>query len=74
MEAVREWIPVRERLPEVDGEYETLVKPLLEEQHFEQVQRYTKQAHPAITGWTINRVTHWRPLPAAASTNHRSKG
>lgn len=60
--AHREWIPVRERLPEQDGEYETLVKPLLEETSYPVKQRYTRQAHPAISGFQHMPVTHWRPL------------
>jgi hypothetical protein len=55
----REWIPVRERLPEQAGTYATLVKPLLGEP-YEQVQNYTPQDHPAISGWKHMPVTHWR--------------
>ena len=62
MSAFREWIPVSERLPEADGEYETLIKPLLEDEPFAKVQRYEKQAHPAINGWQQAPTTHWRPL------------
>lgn len=50
---------MREALPQQDGMYETLIKPILGEP-FERVQRYEKQAHPAINGWTHARVTHWR--------------
>ena len=57
-----EWIPVRERVPDADGDYATLIKPLLEDEPFERVQRYTKQAHPAISGFRYMPVTHWRPL------------
>lgn len=58
----REWIPVRERLPEHDGNYATLVKPLLDDEPYERVQRYTRQDHPAISGWQHAPTTHWRPL------------
>lgn len=57
-----EWIPVAERLPEVDGAYETQIKPLLEDERIVKVQRYTKQAHPAISGWQHMPVTHWRAI------------
>lgn len=57
----REWIPVRERLPEIAGRYATLVKPLLEDDSFEQVQLYTPMAHRQISGWQYARTTHWRP-------------
>lgn len=56
----REWIPCRERLPALAGTYATLVKPLLEDEPYEQVQRYTPQAHQAISGWQYGRTTHWR--------------
>lgn len=56
----REWIPVRERLPDVDGMYETLIKPLLEDKSYAKVQQYTKQQHPAISGFQHMPVTHWR--------------
>lgn len=56
----REWIPVRERLPEIAGRYTTLVKPLLEDDSFEQVQLYTPMAHRQISGWQYARTTHWR--------------
>jgi hypothetical protein len=55
----REWIPVREAMPAVNGKYETLIKPILGEP-FEKVQRYEKQAHPAFSGWRYMPVTHWR--------------
>ena len=55
----REWVPVNERLPEKDGEYETRIQPLLGES-FEKLQRYVKQAHPGISGWSDMPVTHWR--------------
>lgn len=58
--AYREWIPVRERLPVEAGTYATLVKPLLDPEPYEREQRYTPQAHPAISGWQWGQTTHWR--------------
>lgn len=56
----REWIPVSERLPEVEGIYATLVKPLLDPEPYEQHQKYTPMAHPGISGWQYGQTTHWR--------------
>lgn len=58
-EGFREWIPVRERLPEQDGQYATLVKPVLGDA-FEKVQGYKRQEHSFISGWQFMPVTHWR--------------
>lgn len=57
-----EWIPVRERLPDQDGVYDTMVLPLLESEPHEQRQRYERQEHPAINGWQFAHTTHWRPI------------
>lgn len=55
-----EWIPVKELLPNLEGVYWTLVKPLLEDESYEQRQKYTPQAHPAVSGWQYAPTTHWR--------------
>lgn len=57
----REWIPCRERMPDLEGVYDTLVAPLLEDGVVEQRQRYTRHAHPAINPWQYGRTTHWKP-------------
>ena len=57
-----EWIPVRERLPEIAGRYRTIVKPILDDYGFEITQTFTPQAHSAISGWSHNPTTHWRTL------------
>lgn len=56
----REWVPVRERLPDQDGLYDTMIKPLLGSEHVGKAQHFKAHAHPAISGWEHMPVTHWR--------------
>lgn len=60
-----QWIPVGERLPDVDGDYLVVSKPLLEDCGYVYSATFEKPKHTSFNPWSMSGVTHWMPLPAA---------